>query len=97
MDLPVVPASDEVSEDEIEDQPTVEFIAESEEESGAADQRSQRQLLWQDPADDNVSVSLKSDRRLRKLARGQGAEDSVNGPELQKKLREQCVSKTIYL
>lgn len=91
MDLPDVVSRDDVSEDEIEAEPTIEFTEEPLLNVREPPPGVERQQLWHDPADDNVSVSLKSSKRMRKLARGKGGEDTVNGNDLQAKLREQCV------
>ena len=48
--------------------------------------------LWHDPADDLVNVDLNGEKRMRKLARGKGGDGKVRGKELEKRLREQCVS-----
>lgn len=76
----------DISEDEME--PTLEFPEELElDEQETTSQGS----LWHDPADNAVSVSLQSNKRLRKLARGRGEEDQVSGNDLSRKLREQYV------
>ncbi|KAJ9126151.1 hypothetical protein QFC24_002424 [Naganishia onofrii] len=49
-----------------------------------------KQVLWHDPADDQVRVDLAADNRLRKLAKGKtGKEAVVGGKGLESKLREQ--------
>ncbi|KAJ9110858.1 hypothetical protein QFC19_001367 [Naganishia cerealis] len=49
-----------------------------------------KQVLWHDPADDQVRVDLAADNRLRKLAKGKaGKEAVVNGKGLESRLREQ--------
>lgn len=45
--------------------------------------------VWNDPADDAVTVSVQERKRLRKLGRGKQPVDHVTGGELQVKLREQ--------
>lgn len=78
---------DDISEDDLE--PTLEYAAEEQElEAGEATAPGS---LWSDPADAAVSVSMQSNKRLRKLARGRAAEDQVSGNDLHRKLREQCV------
>ncbi|BEI87660.1 uncharacterized protein CcaverHIS019_0103780 [Cutaneotrichosporon cavernicola] len=88
VDLPTATDGD-VSEDEFENEPTVEFMEESTRALPEPNQEDEKPQLWHDPADDAVSVSLKSSKRTRKLARGKGGEDRVNGGELWSKLREQ--------
>ncbi len=59
---------------------------------GRPDSSARKQALWQDPSDEQVSVRLSDDKRLRKLARGKEGEDSdVRGKELETKLRAQYV------
>lgn len=45
---------------------------------------------WIDPSDGNVSVSLASDKRLRKLRDGP-EDDVISGRQYETKLRQQCV------
>jgi U3 small nucleolar RNA-associated protein 18 len=47
---------------------------------------SKRKSAWSDPSDDHISVSLASDKRLRKL-RSTLAEDIVDGTSYESKLR----------
>lgn len=47
--------------------------------------------LWNDPADENLSVSLKDSQRLRKL-RKNATEDIVDAQEYQIRLRQQFVA-----
>lgn len=95
VDLPPAVTGDDVSEDEFENEPTIEFMEEPYEEVPEARPQDEKQQLWHDAADDTVSVSLKSSRRMRKLARGKEGVDRVNGSELQSKLREQYVAALI--
>lgn len=63
----------------------------------AAEKGKAKAPLWTDPADEAARVDMEGDRRMRKLARGQrgqkgvGADGKVDGKELQRRLREQCV------
>ncbi|KAK4703047.1 U3 small nucleolar RNA-associated protein 18, partial [Phenoliferia sp. Uapishka_3] len=47
-----------------------------------------RKAAWHDPADENLTVSLKDVKRLRKL-RNDATEDIVGGPEYEGRLRRQ--------
>ena len=49
---------------------------------------SRRKAAWHDPADENLTVSLKDARRLRKL-RTSASEDQVGGLEYEGRLRRQ--------
>lgn len=84
-----MPEVADVSEDELDDQPTIEFTEQPAQYLQVPPPRAERQQLWEDPADETVSVSLKASKRTRKLARGKGGEDRVSGSDLQVKLREQ--------
>ena len=50
--------------------------------------RNIRQAAWYDPADEDLQISLKGQKRLRKL-RDAAAEDVVSGLEYENRLRRQ--------
>lgn len=45
--------------------------------------------LWQDPSDNQISLDMSKDNRLRKLVRSQPGSSTVDGQGLESKLREQ--------
>lgn len=76
-----------MSEDDLDDQlPT--FEVHGRQESPEPQPSTSAGALWEDPADNNVAVSLQSSKRLKKLGRAK-QQDKVTGSELQAKLREQ--------
>jgi len=46
--------------------------------------------VWSDPSDSAVRIDIEANRLLKKLGRGKG-DPNINGTELEKRLREQCV------
>lgn len=82
-----VPLTGDVSEDDLDDQmPTFEVYGDH--RSPEPEHTSSTAALWEDPADNAVTVSLQSSKRLKKLGRAK-QQDKVTGGELQSKLREQ--------
>jgi U3 small nucleolar RNA-associated protein 18 len=49
---------------------------------------SRKQAAWVDPDDNQLDISIASDRRLRKL-RDSAVEDTISGKEYQSRLRRQ--------
>jgi U3 small nucleolar RNA-associated protein 18 len=54
------------------------------------DVKGKGKAVWHDSADDRISVDMEKDNRMKKLARGKKG-GLVDGQELQKRLRQQCV------
>lgn len=95
--MPAMAGGDDVSQDDFENEPMIEFMEKPEEDLPESSPQDKKEQLWHDPADDTVSVSLKSSKRMRKLARGKGGKDRVNGGALQSKLREQYVAAPVSI
>ena len=72
-------------------EPTIEFPDDLDDE--LPEERAQARgskAIWNDPSDSAVRVDVEANRLLKKLGRGKG-DPNINGTELEKRLRGQCV------
>ena len=72
-------------------EPTIEFPDDLDDE--LPEERAQARgskAVWNDPSDSAVRVDVEANRLLKKLGRGKG-DPNIDGTELEKRLRGQCV------